>query len=202
MRYILSGLAGVIIAASLFLIMNYLISNDFKSLPVEPPLKIITLTMLDKPDVPIEPIENPPPPRIEEIPMPIMDPIPDILIPTVTPDVDYSDILKVQGSDGGFGGTAPRPPVLPQIEKPEITIETTVAPDYPRRMRDRGIEGYVLIENTVNENGQVIQVKVIESSHAGFENAVKNSAVRWQYIKSDAKERKHRKRVSFVLDKE
>ena len=57
-----------------------------------------------------------------------------------------------------------------------------VAPVYPRRALQRGIEGYVILEFTVTKQGSVRDPIVIEAEPAGiFEQAAKDAALKFKY---------------------
>jgi periplasmic protein TonB len=56
-----------------------------------------------------------------------------------------------------------------------------VAPQYPRRAADRGLEGYVLLEFTVTREGTVRDPQVIESSNAMFDRAAIDAVLRFRY---------------------
>lgn len=56
-----------------------------------------------------------------------------------------------------------------------------VAPQYPRRAMERGLEGYVLLEFTVTREGTVRDPIVVESSSALFERAAVDAVLRFRY---------------------
>ncbi|WCL54982.1 TonB family protein [Gimibacter soli] len=59
-----------------------------------------------------------------------------------------------------------------------------VQPQYPRRAQERGVEGYVIVELTVNEDGTVPEesIVIIEAEPKGyFETAAKKAAVKFKY---------------------
>jgi periplasmic protein TonB len=56
-----------------------------------------------------------------------------------------------------------------------------VAPQYPRRAMDRGLEGFVLLEFTVTRDGTVRDPRVIESSSTLFERAAIDAVMRFRY---------------------
>lgn len=57
-----------------------------------------------------------------------------------------------------------------------------VAPTYPKRAIERGIEGYVVLEFTVNETGSVIDPAVVESEPAGiFDRSAIQAASKFKY---------------------
>ena len=56
-----------------------------------------------------------------------------------------------------------------------------VAPQYPRRAMDAGLEGFVLLEFTVTREGTVRDPRVIESSSGLFERAATDAVMRFRY---------------------
>ena len=56
-------------------------------------------------------------------------------------------------------------------------------PKYPRRAKQREIEGWVLYEYTVSESGTVINPRVVDSDPPGiFNRSVLRAAVEWKYL--------------------
>ncbi len=56
-----------------------------------------------------------------------------------------------------------------------------VAPVYPSRALQRGIEGYVIVEYTVTTTGTVRDPRVVESTSSLFERAAIESALKYKY---------------------
>ena len=56
-----------------------------------------------------------------------------------------------------------------------------VAPVYPARALQRGLEGYVIVEFTVTRQGTVRDVGVVESTSTLFERAAINAASKFKY---------------------
>jgi protein TonB len=55
-------------------------------------------------------------------------------------------------------------------------------PTYPRGAQKRGIEGFVVIEFTVDERGDVVAPRVIEASPPGvFDSAALEAITSWKY---------------------
>jgi protein TonB len=66
-------------------------------------------------------------------------------------------------------------PTAPVATKREI-------PSYPKGAQKRGIEGWVLLEYTVDENGNVVSPRVIESSPPGvFDSAALQALTAWKF---------------------
>ena len=65
--------------------------------------------------------------------------------------------------------TAPQP-----VEQPP--------PTYPSRLRDKGVEGYVVLSLLLDENGRIVQKKVIESKPPGeFDQAALEGVSNWRF---------------------
>jgi periplasmic protein TonB len=103
--------------------------------------------------------------------------------------------LERQFDDMDTAGTAVR---VIGISAPRVTHEVSigregfysdgeympivqVAPLYPRRAEDLGLEGYVILEFTVTREGTVRDPRVIESSHSIFDRAAIEAALRFRY---------------------
>jgi protein TonB len=56
-----------------------------------------------------------------------------------------------------------------------------VAPIYPARAAERGIEGYVIVEYTVTKDGTTKNVHVIKSTSSLFDHAAIESAQKYKY---------------------
>ncbi|WP_099034493.1 energy transducer TonB [Lacimicrobium alkaliphilum] len=120
-----------------------------------------------KPKKPPKPEE--PPPQMEQ---PQMDsPTPNAeggagmnFSADVGGDMAISGGLALEGGDGEY---------LPIVK---------VAPVYPRRALQRGIEGYVIVEFTVGKQGSVKDPFVVEANPEGiFEQAAMEAALKFKY---------------------
>ena len=56
-----------------------------------------------------------------------------------------------------------------------------VAPVYPARALNRGLEGYVIVEFTVTENGSTRDAFVVESTSTLFDRAAVEAALKFKY---------------------
>lgn len=82
----------------------------------------------------------------------------------VSADVALGNGLALESGDGEY---------LPIVK---------VAPVYPRRALQRGIEGYVIVEFTVTKQGSVRDPLVVESNPEGmFERAAMEAALKFKY---------------------
>ncbi|HEY9033654.1 MAG TPA: energy transducer TonB [Pseudomonadales bacterium] len=88
-------------------------------------------------------------------------------------DIGAVDIGADLSIDAGLGSGGGDGDYLPIVK---------VAPQYPRHAAQRGIEGYVVLEFTVNEIGQVVEPKVIEADPPNvFNQAAINAALKFKY---------------------
>ncbi|WP_417317018.1 TonB family protein [Emcibacter sp.] len=110
----------------------------------------------------------------------------DVETPPETPDIEMDANLNVQtgfeiGSAqvdtgiqvAGTGGFAASDGDYLPIVK--------VAPVYPRRAAERGIEGYVILEFTVTKNGTVTDIVVVETTSSLFNRAAIKAAEKFKY---------------------
>lgn len=84
--------------------------------------------------------------------------------------LDISTDLSIDSGLSGSGGDGEYLPIV------------KVAPQYPRRAAQKGIEGYVVVEFTVNKLGAVQDVVVIEAEPANiFNRAAISAAKKFKY---------------------
>ena len=88
-------------------------------------------------------------------------------IGAIVPDIDPTGALDVAGGAGADRDVVP----LVRID-----------PDYPMRARQRGIEGWVLLEFTISKVGTIKNPKVV-SAHPGtiFNRSALNAVRKWKY---------------------
>lgn len=55
------------------------------------------------------------------------------------------------------------------------------APIYPSEARRQGLAGEVVVEFVVDENGRVLNPRVVRSSHAMFESATLSAVSKWRF---------------------
>jgi RNA polymerase sigma factor (sigma-70 family) len=101
---------------------------------------------------------------------------------------------RMQAELQAKGGAVPRRiagPVLSidQVErKPKASFQAQ--PEYPDAMRQSGIEGQVIVEFAVNEDGGVEDVRVISSSRKEFEAASIDAVKKWRFTPGEKDGRK------------
>ena len=197
MRIVLSALAGLVISFSLFLAMTYLIDQ-----PDPPPVQPVYVP-------PIYANADIPPPDtkvvIDPVPLPVVEPQPIYIHPPlVNPPIQVQQnpsppIDKIYGNDKGtIIGLPPIDP--PIVEAPVMTVLVNSKVKYPKKALERNLEGYVTVENTVNNLGQVVNVRIVDSSNPIFDSAARNAVILWKYDQSQKAERLHKTRIAFNLD--
>jgi periplasmic protein TonB len=110
------------------------------------------------------PDAQPPPPMQPDRQLDDMDSS-TITIPVSAPRVQHDISIGRDGffSDGEY---------MPIVQ---------VAPQYPRRAAERGLEGYVILEFTVTREGTVRDPVVIESSSSVFDRSAMDAVLRFRY---------------------
>ncbi|WP_088330122.1 energy transducer TonB [Lacimicrobium sp. SS2-24] len=116
------------------------------------------------------------PPKPEEPPPPMEQPQMDSPTPNAEggAGMDFSaDVGGDMAIDGGLALEGGDGEYLPIVK---------VAPVYPRRALQRGIEGYVIVEFTVGKQGSVKDPFVVEANPEGiFEQAAIDAALKFKY---------------------
>jgi periplasmic protein TonB len=171
-RVAFAGFLGALVTVSLLWIMHYLIATGVQAFSEERTFRFVDFVRVQR-DERVETrddrVERPP----EPAPPPPMQPdrqIDDIdavssVIGVSAPRVDHDVTLGRDGffSDGEY---------MPIVQ---------VAPQYPRRAAERGLEGFVLLEFTVTRQGTVRDPVVIESSSSIFDRAAMEAVMRFRY---------------------
>lgn len=74
----------------------------------------------------------------------------------------------------------------------EVRIRTAVAPSYPETLRSQHVEGEVLVQFVVDENGaaDMSSFKVLRSTNSEFTDAVKKAVSAMTFYPADAQGKK------------
>ena len=152
--------------------MQAAISNDQVSLNDPPSFDSFEFVRLLED---VEPVRKPPkvkpPPPPEEFPPDIP---PSELDPTGPGD--WTDFVYEQPDNTDDIG------IRGYVEDGEYLPIVKVNPQYPRKASQRGIEGWVIVEFTVTENGTVEDAFVHSSDPPGiFDRAAVNAALKFKY---------------------
>lgn len=168
------AVAGVATFA-VFWVMQSLISSGGSVLNEQDFGRIESFVM-QKPDDEIQTKERKPqkpPAPPQEPPKPDL-PAPDLAQASTDGfDIGGFEIGSNLNVDAGLGGGSGDGEYLPIVK---------VAPTYPRRAAQKGIEGYVVVEFTVSKLGTVINPVVIEADPANiFNRAALTAAKKFKY---------------------
>jgi len=173
-RVLIAVVVGTVVTFSLLWVMQYLIATGEKAITddetfrfvdfVRPERQEETRTKDRKPEKPPEPEE--PPPDQPERDMDNLDAGEGAGFGVAAPSVDRG--IDIGGRDGFFSDGDYMP--IGQV-----------APQYPRRAQQRGLEGWVTLEFTVTSQGTVRNPRVIDSSSSIFERAAIDAVKRFRY---------------------
>ncbi len=165
-RYSSSALTAIVLSFITFLAMTWLINtpkhNKFVS--VDP----IEFTMIADMDItePNKPTPPRTPPKQEQVKKPpaapkfdiseVSDPTPGLRMPTGIGKPKFAEITQWA-----------KPDVFPSTGKPgtsqNLVALLPIMPNYPLKERRNQIEGWVKVEFVVNELGNAVNIKVIDS---------------------------------------
>lgn len=174
-RYVVGVFFGVFMALFLLWLMQYLIATGENVLNDTNQFRFIDVVRVKKEDQ-VERKDRKPkqPPKPEEAPPDMAPPQQDQLNPSA--ESIYVAPVAVGGGSmdigSAFGLSASDGEYLPIVK---------VAPVYPRRAQQRGIEGYCTVEYTVTTTGTVENPFVVDCSSSLFERASLNAALKFKY---------------------
>ncbi len=170
-RYSTSILGAITITFFLFLGMHFLIAPDnFENPEV---IKPFTFT--------IGKVRDPEKPHVKDRKPEI---IKDVIKPFVMPKLTQKDTNKTTLKIGSLIPNATADKILPKgigLSDGEIQPIRKFKPAYPRGPQSRGIEGYVIVEFTVNKMGAVENAVVIESTNSAFEKSSLRAVAKYKY---------------------
>lgn len=64
--------------------------------------------------------------------------------------------------------------------EPPVPVRT-VAPDYPRDLREQKVSGVVMVKCTIDEQGNVSETEVAKSSNEGFDKFAIDALKKWKF---------------------
>ncbi len=177
-RVISSLIAASGVTFGLFFLMQSLVSfNDEVDLNEDKQLRFIDV---------VEDIDDQPPQRMErkvEKPPEVEAPPPEMETPQVEIDGPNKMNLSIGRANSGSGVDLGSIDLGPSQDGDYLPL-VRVQPQYPRRAQERGIEGYVIVELTVNEDGTVPpeSILILEADPKGyFERAATKAAEKFKY---------------------
>ncbi len=170
-RYFVSFNFAAIITFGIFYAMQILISQGEVELQKSDERIIITLDLVRATEPTLKRDQKPEKPIIEEVPKVVIpNPNGKGENPSVPTGKTKIPIPKKFTSKTTFS-------ITEGVEQPIFRA----APQYPIRLLENGIEGYVGVMFTLSAIGNVKDVKVIESSHLGFERNAIKAAQKFKY---------------------
>ncbi|TNE63232.1 MAG: energy transducer TonB [Alphaproteobacteria bacterium] len=176
-RYGSALVASAGVTFGLFFLMQSLVTFDDVKIDEEKQLRFIDV---------VQDIQDQPPQRMErqvERPPEVEAPPPELDTPTVQIDGPNKLNLSIGRSNSGAGVDLGGIDLGPSQDGDYLPL-VRVQPQYPRRAQERGIEGYVIVELTVNEDGTVPpdSIIIVEAEPKGyFERAATQAAAKFKY---------------------
>lgn len=173
-RYVSAILIASGVTFGLFFLMQALVVTDEVNLSNIETVRFVDVVRVDQqqePKTEDREVDRPPPPDA---------PPPELDLPQASADVNagslnFGDLALESGIDA----------MGPQLGGPtdgDYLPLVRIQPQYPRRARERGIEGYVVVELTVTPQGTTENVAVIEADPRGyFERNAVRAAEKFKY---------------------
>lgn len=177
-RYMASVTIAVGVTLAAFFAMHLLVLNDQTRVAVDQPLASIRFQSVEI-DPAIDPKKRFVRPVREEV-----EPLPPIPTPALHKRVEPPPIARTDFLKGGVNDGFVFPP--PGGEQAgsggsEGSCRTRIAPQYPREMAVRGIEGAVTLEFTITAAGTMRDVVVVRSNPSReFDAAATRAVARWR----------------------
>lgn len=175
-RIFLAFIAAAVVTVGLFYLMQALIASGDTELSEAPKGNVLDFVRVKQEEVVEKKDRKPRKPPKPDTPPPQMEQ-PQMDSPTPNADGAGFDFAADVGSDvsldGGLALESGDGEYLPIVK---------VAPVYPRRALSRGIEGYVIVEFTVNKQGAVSNPFVVEANPPDiFNQAALDAAKKFKY---------------------
>jgi len=170
-RYAAAIAIGAAVTFALLFVMQYMIAAGQNSVGNDGAYRIVDFVRVERNEVvekKKEKPDKPPEPEIQpDMPEPQISNFEStVQIAMVRPPVTMNTNM------GGLGFGVSDGEYLPIVK---------VAPIYPPRAAQRGLEGYVVVQYTVTTTGETRDVVVIESSSSLFDRAAIESAQKYKY---------------------
>lgn len=174
-RIVPAVIGAVVVTFGLLFLMQLLIATGKRAVTEEIEGRIVDFVRVEREET-VERKERKPerPPTPDQPPPDMPEPQMDDAAPEAS-SVGISPVRMDGGVsiDAAFGFSAVDGDYLPIVK---------VAPVYPRRAQERGIEGYVLVEFTVTKTGTVINPRVVEAEPPNwFERAALQAVTKFKY---------------------
>ena len=174
-RFIIAFVISLAITLGLFFLMQSLIKMGGSALTEPPKGSVLDFVRVKKEET-VEQKDRKPrkPPPPKEPPPQMSSPQMDSPSPDANgTSMDFGGDMAADVALGGLALESGDGEYLPIVK---------VAPVYPRRALQRGIEGFVIVEFTVTKQGTVRDPIVVEANPSGiFEQAAMDAAMKFKY---------------------
>lgn len=204
MRLMISMIAAIAVAGTLFLFMQYTIQSEGTRPDIQRGERIdfvrvdrdetVRQRERQRPEPPPEPTEPPPPERMQVEAQQVR---PDFR-PQIAP-MDFSAMGMPMAQFTGMGMYQPR------TGDGDVTPLVVVEPQWPREALLNGIEGWVEITFTIGPDGRVSNARVVNSEpRRTFDRAALRAIERWRFrprvVDGRPVERQATQVIEFRLD--
>jgi len=170
-RYGVAILVGAGVTFGLLFVMQYMIAAGQGGMNNNDPYRIVDFVRVERNEVIEKKKEKP-----EKPPEPQVQPdMPEPQISNFDSAVKVAMVAPPVTMTSGMGG------LNFGVSDGEYLPIVKVAPIYPQRAAQRGLEGYVIVQYTVTTTGETRDVVVIESTSTLFDRAAVESALKYKY---------------------
>ena len=169
------AIGSALITAALLWMMQYLIVTGVQAVTEDHTFRFVDFVRVQR-DERVQPKEE----KIERSPEAQAP-------PAMQPERQFDDVVGIGTGAGVIGVTAPRISHEVNLGREGFFSDgdympiVQVAPQYPRRAADLGLEGFVILEFTVTREGTVRDPRVLESSHEIFDRSAIDAVLRFRY---------------------
>lgn len=177
---------ALLLTMTVFAFMTWLVKLDVRSLPsTDSALRFDVVQVEQESEAKRRQRRLPEPPQ-QQLAAPTQllvssaAPLQSIPLETIT-----APMLEI---DNTVTGLAITPPILPELApiKPAKNQQALplyrIEPRYPVRAKKRNIEGYIVLQFTIDASGAPVEIKVLKSEPKGmFDKEAKRALKRWKY---------------------
>lgn len=174
-RLVSFAIGAALITAALLWMMQYLIVTGVQAVTEDHTFRFVDFVRVQR-DERVQPKDE----KIERSPEAQAP-------PTMQPERQFDDVDGIGSGAGVIGVTAPRISHEVNLGREGFFSDgdympiVQVAPQYPRRAADLGLQGFVTLEFTVTREGTVRDPRVLESSHEIFDRSAIDAVLRFRY---------------------